>query len=165
MTTLPVTIVLDSARTLLTEAYAGPPNPQSTWFIDNEANSGLFGTIDGLTAAEASEPVGEGQGEVTIASQVEHLRWSLANANAVYWDHKPWNDNWTESWQVSNLDEAGWDRLRQSVRAEFERMRDGLPTQKELPGEYLIGVMALVAHAAFHLGLVRQLVERVRAAR
>jgi len=31
-----------------------------------------------------------------------------------------------------------------------------------LQGDYLNGVLALIPHAAFHLGLIRQMIERVR---
>jgi hypothetical protein len=31
-----------------------------------------------------------------------------------------------------------------------------------LQGDYLNGVLALIPHAAFHLGIIRQMIERVR---
>jgi hypothetical protein len=35
--------VIQSITTLCSEAYAGPADPASTWFIDNEPDSGILG--------------------------------------------------------------------------------------------------------------------------
>jgi hypothetical protein len=154
--------VLRSVITLLTEAYAGPPDPRATWFIDNEPDSGILGLLKRVSAEEASRSVdGSGAPGTTIASHVEHLHWSLANANAAF-RGQPYNPNWSESWRLHSADQAAWDALRDSLRAEFEAAREIiLQQQDELPEEYLLGAMALVPHAAFHLGVLRQMVERV----
>jgi hypothetical protein len=163
MTTLPVATLIDSIVTLLTEAYAGSPDPRSTWFIDNEPDSGLLGLLGGVSAAEASRSVdGSGQPGTTIASHVEHLRWSLANVNGTL-RGEAWQPNWGESWKLNEADEAGWDRLRQALRTEYETLRALLGQQTALPGEFLNGTLALIPHAAFHLGMIRQMLERARA--
>ena len=59
-----------SILTLLTEAYAGPPDPHETWFVDNAPDSGIFGAIRGLSAAQASRSVdGSGRRGTTVASK------------------------------------------------------------------------------------------------
>jgi hypothetical protein len=50
MNTLTNTSVLNAVVELLTEAYAGPPDPNRTWFIDNESDSGIFGILSGVSA-------------------------------------------------------------------------------------------------------------------
>ena len=162
MTSLPTTVVLNSVIELLTEAYAGPPDPRNTWFIDNEPDSGLLDMLAGVSASEASRSVdGSGETGSTIASNAEHLRWSLAMMNAAI-RGEPQGD-WKESWLLVDVDEAGWIRLRSELRAEFETLVQALKSQVELPEEYLTGTLALLPHAAFHLGLIRQMIERVRA--
>lgn len=162
MTAIPTAVVITSIVDLLTEAYAGPPNPSSTWFIDNEPNSGILGILDGVSAAEASRPVdGMGNPGSTIAANAEHLRWSLALSNAAM-RGEPFQGNWKESWRLLNADSAEWDRLRAELRTEFETLRRAIQTQTELPDEYLTGVLALLPHAAYHLGTIRQMIERVR---
>jgi hypothetical protein len=37
-----------------------------------------------------------------------------------------------------------------------------LKIQTDLPEEYLTGLLALLPHAAYHLGVMRQMLERVR---
>ena len=162
MTTMPTTTLLESVITLLTEAYAGPPNPKETWFIDNEPDSGLLGILKNVTAAEASKNVdgGDSSGS-TIAGNVHHLRWTLVNINNTI-RGQAWNPNWGESWELNGVNEAEWDQLRQSLRTEFETLIAALKQQTELPGAYLTGFLALIPHAAFHLGIIRQLLSRVR---
>lgn len=165
MSTLPTTTLIKSIVDLLTEAYAGPPDPKVTWFIDNEPDSGILGALKSVSAAEASTSVdGSGKSGSTIASNVEHLRWSVANANAAM-RGKPYNPNWAESWELLNADETAWDRLRQALRLEYEALREAIKMQEDLPGDYLNGVLALIPHAAFHLGVIRQMIERVRSAK
>ncbi len=152
----------EAITTLLTEAYEGPPDPTSTWFVDNEPDAGIFGLLKDVSAEEASVSADRsGNPGTSIAANVEHLRWSLALSNAMMRgeDHP---GKWAESWLVSTVDEGAWDRLRGELRAEFEALRDGIRRQTQLPGEYLPGVLALLPHAAFHLGMMRQMIERVR---
>ncbi len=157
------TTIIQSIGDLLTEAYAGPPNPSSTWFIDNEPDSGILGLIAGVSASEASwSTSGGGLPGTTIASHVEHLRWSLANANAQIRGEP--GGKWSESWSILDMDEARWNHLRRELRAEFETLLEQIKQQKSLSGEYLTGVLALLPHAAYHLGNIRQLIERARAA-
>ncbi len=164
MTTSITANLVQSIADLLTEAYAGPPDPSSTWFIDNEPDSGILGILAGVSAAEASLSVdGSGGAGTTIAANAEHLRWSLANANAAL-RGEDYNGNWSESWNTFNADAAAWERLRQELRTEFETLRDAIQKQDDLSGDYLTGVLALLPHAAYHLGTVRQMVERVRSA-
>jgi hypothetical protein len=162
MTTLETFTLINSINELLTEAYAGPPDPRSTWFIDNEPDSGILGILKGVSAAEASQSVdGSGKPGSTIAANVEHLRWSLANANTMLQGE----DNlgsWKQSWSLTSADEAAWEGLRQALRDEFETLRVNIAKQSDLPGEYLNGVLGLIPHAAYHLGTIRQMIERVR---
>jgi hypothetical protein len=163
MTTLETITLINSVVSLLTEAYDGPPNPSETWFIDNDPNSGILGILDGISASEASFSVdGSEQSGSTIAANAEHLRWSLANANAAL-RGETYQQNWRESWNLLHADEAEWERLRRALRGEFEALRQTIKQQTELQGEYLTGVLALIPHAAYHLGTIRQMTARVRA--
>ena len=162
MSTLEVPTLISSIVDLLTEAYAGPLNPKETWFIDNEPDSGILGVLAGVSAAEASRSVdGSSENGSTIASNAEHLRWSLANVNATF-RGEPYRENWAESWELINADQAAWDKLRQALRSEYQSLRAALQKQEDLPGPYLNGVLALIPHAAFHLGIIRQMIARVR---
>jgi hypothetical protein len=162
MSTIPTVTLFHAIIELLTEAYDGPPNPASTWFIDNEPDSGILGALKGVTAEEASTSVdGNDEPGSTIAGNAEHLRWSLAMMNAAV-RGELFQEEWKESWKVRQVDEAGWDRLRKELHTEFETLRQALSRQTNLREDYVIGTIALLPHAAFHLGLIRQMISRVR---
>jgi hypothetical protein len=162
MSTIPVSAFISAVITLLTEAYDGPPDPRTTWFIDNEPDSGVLGILAGVSAAEASKSVdGSGKKGTTIAAHAEHLRWSLENINNTI-RGAAWNVAWATSWQRETVSETEWDQLRQALRVEFETLRDLIRQQNEFESEYLTGTLALLPHAAYHLGIIRQMVERVR---
>jgi hypothetical protein len=162
MSALAISTLIQSIVDLLTEAYDGPPNPKETWFIDNEPDSGILGILAGVSAAEASTSVDDsGQAGSTIAANAEHLRWSLANASAAM-RGETFNPNWKESWNTVYADEAKWEGLRQALREEYETLREEIKKQEDLPGVYLNGVLALIPHAAYHLGTIRQMIARVR---
>jgi hypothetical protein len=57
MTALSSIAVINSVVELLTEAYDGPPDPSSTWFIDNTPDSGVLGLLEDVSALEASKSV------------------------------------------------------------------------------------------------------------
>lgn len=139
---------------LFAEAYTGPNGPH-TWFIDNRPGSGLFGTLDGVSAQDASRPSPSGS---TVAAHTEHLRWSLALTNAYVRGENP-TPSWAESWTVKTVDAEAWDNLRADLRREYDEVAAALGRQKDFSDpQTLTGVMALTPHAAYHLGAVRQLV-------
>jgi hypothetical protein len=153
--------VIQAIIILFSEAYGGPSDPASTWFIENEPDSGIFGLIAGVSASEASWSTERRQPGTTIAGHIEHLRWSLANANGAL-QGKPYQGNWSESWNTLDADEEKWEQLCNDLKKEFELLKENLLEKQELRGEYLLGVMALIPHAAYHLGTIRQQIERAR---
>lgn len=163
MTSISTSALTESIITLLTEAYDGPPDPSGTWFIDNERDSGILGILSRVTAAEASTSYdGSGDRGTTIAANAEHLRWSLANANGEL-RGQPIQGTWKTSWDMLTANEAEWERLRSAIRSEYEILCETIRQQETLEGEMLLGLLALLPHAAYHLGGIRQMVERVRA--
>lgn len=149
----PVRTAIDIAEELFAEAYLGAVE-KWTWFVNPGPEGGLFGTIDGLTAREASTPAAPGGR--SVAAHVEHLRWSLANANGVA-RGEPWNEDWSESWRVQTVSQAEWDRLRADIRREFDTLRRALQSKQGMPDDLqmLTGVCSLAPHAAYHLGAIK----------
>lgn len=153
--------LLEAIRELLQEVYLGP-GEHGTWIVTPGGNTGLLGSVADLTAEQASRT--RRAGETSIASHVEHLRWSLANVNATL-RGAPWNPDWAASWSLVEVDETRWSQLRTALRDEVEALSDvlqGAPAQLSDPTA-LRGILAMPAHAAYHLGAVRQLVARLDA--
>jgi hypothetical protein len=62
-------------KALLLEAAVGPENPRETWFVDNEEDSGILGSLRGLSASSAfAVPV---EGLDCIAAHVQHAAYSI----------------------------------------------------------------------------------------
>ena len=153
--------IRESIATLLIEAYREPADPASTWFIENAPDSGIFGIIAGITSEEASWSSRPNEPGTTIPGHVEHLRWSLANANCAL-NGKPYNGNWTESWNTLDADQAEWEKLKMELKKEFDAQLETIHQQTKLEADYLTGIMSLISHAAYHLGTIRQLIERAK---
>ncbi len=138
----------------LEEVYDGPKH-QYTWFINNAPDSGLLGTIRGMSAEEASTPVVE-EG-TTVAAHVGHLRWTLLKANSFIRGENPSWD-WSESWKVRRVNPEEWVSLIGSLEAEFkavvQSLRSDITWHSE---EQLKEVLALIPHASYHLGAIRQM--------
>jgi hypothetical protein len=151
--------VIQSISILFSEAYTGPVDLSSTWFVDNEPDSGILGIISHVSSVEASWSSNNNEPGTSIAGHIEHLCWSLANTNCAL-QCNPFQGNWKESWNTLDTDEAKWEELKSELRFEFESLLETIQHQKELSGDYLPGVMALIPHAAYHLGTIHQLIER-----
>ncbi len=145
--------VLRAVMPILAEAYAGPADPRSTNFLNNEPDCGVFGTLDRLSAAEASMPPAPGR--PTVAAHAEHLRFSLDVSNRwLRGDHT--KADWSASWGVHAVDEAEWLRLRELLRDEYAQFLELIDDRPEIDEELLAGMVGTVAHAAYHLGALRQ---------
>ena len=146
--------VLRAVMPVLAEAYAGPADPRSTNFVNNEPDCGVFGTLDGLSAAEASTPPAPGRS--TAAAIANHLRFSLDVSNRwLRGDHA--KTDWSQSWAVQRVDDdEQWVRLREQLRDEYAQFLEFIDARPELDEELLQGIVATAAHAAYHLGALRQ---------
>jgi hypothetical protein len=93
-------------------------------------------------------------------SHAEHLRWSLALSNALVRGETVSGD-WEQSWSVQTVTAAEWDALRGTLRGEFETLRKTIRSQTDLPEPYVTAGIAIVAHGAYHLGAIRQMVRQL----
>ncbi|HZO90115.1 MAG TPA: hypothetical protein VFB38_17435 [Chthonomonadaceae bacterium] len=154
---------IHAVAALFTEAYEGPQDGSSYWFTDNQAGA-LLPTLSSLSAEEASTSLdGSGMPGSTIAAHAEHLRWSLALSNALARGEHP-NVDWEESWSVRTVDTEEWNRLRDALREEYQRLLEAIQTRTDLPAELVTPGIAIVAHGAYHLGAIRQMVGLLRRA-
>ena len=137
---------------MLREAFEGPPGPW-TYFTDTSPGSGLFGTIDGLSAAQASH-VG-GPGRTTIAGHIQHLSASIALATRGLRGESPSRDR-SRSWTVATVTDAEWAAVRARLRDEYQKLLVAVETHAAWDEDALGTAMGAIAHTAYHLGAVRQ---------
>src|SRR2546428_12518437 len=148
MTGTPPAVTVSLVTRMLREAFEGPPGPW-TYFTDTSPGTGAFGTIDGLSVAQASQA--GGPGHTTIAGHINHLSASLALSTRGLRGESTSRDR-GRSWTVDAVDDASWAALRARLRREYERPR-GAGESRGAWGGGALGIAArAIAHTAYHLG-------------
>ena len=149
---------------LFGELVAGSKNEPGGAFILNTGDIGLLRSIDKLSAADASSSANEG---ATIAAHVQHVRYGLSLMNR--WAREggnPFADaKWDEAWKISSVTDAQWDEIRNGLREETGRWLQVLESPREVADIELTGMIASVAHLAYHLGAIRQIQKSARGPR
>jgi hypothetical protein len=123
-------------------------------FLD--PNTSLFETLAGISAAEASIPVG---GKcATLAAQVKHVAFYLDVTDKSVRDPTYPRVDWGEIWRtVSAVTPQEWEAIKAELRASYNRILKLIDDITEWPNEaYVGGAIAVVAHTAYHLGEIRQ---------
>jgi len=124
------------------------------YFLDKATS--LFETLDGITAAEASIPVG---GKcATLAAQVKHVAFYLDVVDKSIRDPNYPPADWGEIWRtVSRVTPEEWEAIKVELRHSYKRILDLLKDTPVWSGDGEIGnAIAIVAHTAYHLGEIRQ---------
>ena len=152
MTGTPPALTVLLVTRMLREAFEGPPGPWS-YFTDTSPGTGVFGTIQGLSAARASQM--GGPGHTTIAGHLHHLCVSAALSTRAL-RGEPASRDRTQSWTVSKVDDAAWSALRARLREEYTSLMVAVETHAQWDEEALGVAMGAIAHTAYHLGAIRQ---------
>lgn len=125
-------------------------------FILNSGDVGLLRTLDKLSSAEASRSV---NGGATIAAHAQHVRFGLSLMNR--WAAEggdPFSDaTWDEAWKTFDVDPSTWQAIRDGLRDEAHRWLTALGSPRDVNEVELTGMIASIAHLAYHLGAIRQI--------
>lgn len=151
---------------ILKEAVEGGPPGQPTSFLDGtkadgSGNNGLLGTLERLNAAQASTPTDLG---LSVAAHTAHSAFHLEVI--VRWengDRGPFD--WKGSFGSGTVTPEEWDALQARVRAAYMgvvALAHQPPDPDESEEDVAGGLAGGVAHVAYHLGAVRQLVKLVQ---
>lgn len=140
---------------LLTEIFDGPPGAEA--YMLNPGDPGLLNQLESVPASAASRrPM---PGKTTIAAHVDHVhygftllnRWASGEAN-------PWADaDWNASWQRTTVTDPEWRTLRDRLRREAAAWQDAVRTRSEWDDVTAAGALSSVAHTAYHVGAIRQI--------
>lgn len=145
-------------HTLLAELIDGPAPGQGTWILDRDPSAGLKGTLNSLSAAQASLHIVPG--ESSIAGHANHLLFSLKLMNRWAAGENPFaGADWQESWQVQTVDEAQWATMRRELEKQGHAWMSALDAPRTWDEENLTGTLASFAHLAYHLGAIRNMVD------
>lgn len=160
---MPPSDIPDALVHLFSELVTGAP-PGGNTFILNSSDVGLLRSLDALTPEEASASV---NGGASAAAHVTHLAYGLGLMNR--WASEGGNPfanaSWDDAWKVSGVDTAQWKSLRESLGAEAIRWQAALGSTRSVTSVELRGMIASVAHLAYHLGAIRQIATKSRGPR
>lgn len=123
-------------------------------FLDN--GTSLFETLETITAAEASIPVG---GKcATLAAQVAHVNFYLEVLEAYILNKDIGKVDWGDIWRrVSKVSAEEWQEYQDQLKGTYQRVFSLLQNVKDWNDERPIGgALAIAVHTAYHLGEIRQ---------
>jgi len=130
-------------------------------FVLNSGDVGLLRSLETLSEDDASRSVNDG---ATIAAHAQHLRYGLSLMNR--WANEggnPFADaKWDEAWKTVDVDAAEWEDIQSGLREEAHRWRQALSSPREVTDVELTGMVASIAHLAYHLGAIRQIGKHAR---
>jgi hypothetical protein len=137
---------------VLKETFEGPEPTGPSAFLNK--GTGLFQTIDDISAEMASTPA-RADGS-TIAAHTEHIRFYVDVHYKLLLGSRDKID-WDESWRIKAVKAAQWDALRQDLVKIYKTIADHLLGINSWGEDEISIAMAIVAHTAYHLGAIRQL--------
>jgi hypothetical protein len=83
-------------------------------------------------------------------------RWAAAGGD-------PFADaTWEAAWKTVGVDAPGWTEIRSGLREEAARWLTALGARCEVSEIELTGMIASIAHLAYHLGAIRQIAKDAR---
>jgi len=140
----------DALLMLLTETF----EMVRCFYLDK--GTSLFETLSGISAEEASIPVGRKC--ATLAAQVKHVAFYLEVVEKSVTDPDYPQVDWNEIWNhVNVVDETQWQEIQDELHQRYTDIQKLVKNAPEWPSEREIGgAMALLAHSAYHLGEIRQ---------
>ncbi len=142
---------------ILRETFEGSPEGQGSAYLDRGV--GIFITLDNLSAEQVSREVHD----TTIAAQTEHAKFYLDRL-CEFMNGRTEAVKWEQSWLIETVSDEEWNHLRDGVRKSYENALRCF-AEIEIWNEDNTGeAIAIVAHTAYHLGAIRQIMKSAAAA-
>jgi hypothetical protein len=140
---------------LLNEIFEGPPGDEA--YILNPGDPGLLAQLESISAATASKA--PAPGKPPIAAHVDHLHYGLSLINRwLAGEENPWaGADWNASWRVTRIRDEEWRALLRKLRQASTSWREAASKRREWDPVHAAGAISSVAHTAYHLGAIRQI--------
>ena len=148
---------------LFGELVDGANQPNGAYIL-NTGDLGLLRSLETLSAGDASSST---NGGATIGAHAQHVRYGLSLMNR--WAREggnPFADaTWDAAWKISTVDAAQWTEIQSGLRDEAHRWLKVLETPREVADTEVSGMIASIAHLAYHIGAIRQISKATRGPR
>jgi hypothetical protein len=149
------TLVPKALHTLLSETlFRAQPHGG---YLLNGGEPGMVDTLKGLSAEVVSKAPGTGR--KPIVSHANHVLFGLELINrSVHGDEKAFEGaDWNAAWKLTSVDEKPWADLVARLEKTSQEVLDSVPKFQPWNEIMLTGCFACAAHAAYHLGAIRQM--------
>jgi hypothetical protein len=140
---------------LLVEVFDGPPGEEA--YILNPGDPGLLAELDRITAETASaRPIPD---KPSIAAHADHVHFGLSLLTRwLSGEENPWvGADWNASWERSRVSEDEWRTLCRDLREKSTVWQNAVAVRSEWDDLSAAGAISTVAHTAYHLGAIRQI--------
>jgi hypothetical protein len=142
-------------KRMLQEAFDGPQKPVTvSWFTNTKPDSGIFGVLSQLSAADASKQIYG----TTLAAHTDHIRYHMWGTNEWLYEGTFPTMDWNKSWEIQAVSEDDWHSIQEGLRNEYQRLLEKINHihwTEDLANE-LVGSLA---HSAYHLGAIQQMLK------
>ena len=138
---------------LFRETFEGvAPGANGTYYV--QGKEALIPILNGLTAEQASHRTEKTN---SVAAHARHTAYYVSLMNKLNRGEEVVPD-WEGSWTVQEVTKDQWDAIRKDLKDQFTELHGAMKTGFEnLDDESRTYALAQLAHAAFHLGSIRQL--------
>jgi len=152
MSVVPFELIAKELKALLEETFVVH---HGIYTDKGTSLSQTLGTIDHVRASTKIQGHKE-----TIAGHVAHTTFYVRVLHEYILGVRNGPVDWNESWTTTVVTKDEWEAVKAQLFAEYEKLMKFIDTQAAWDKEdHLGGVMAVVAHCAYHLGAIRQLKE------
>lgn len=148
----------DAIVKLLIEVFEGPPGNEA--YILNPGDPGLLRQLESISAARAS--VRSTPAKPPLAAHADHVLYGLSLLNRwMAGEENPWADaDWNASWRVASVTEEEWRTMLSKLRHASVTWRESAAKRQDWNPVDAAGAISSVAHTAYHLGAIRQILAR-----
>lgn len=140
--------VLGGVLELLSETF------QQTHGHYLDKNTDLLHSLADLNAQEASTAIPGGS---SIIAHVYHLLFYLEAIQGFMDKSRAEKVDWPATWQVQQLDEAGWQQLKERLQEGYQQTASFIKNLPLNDVDEFSGALDLVTHSSYHLGAIRQI--------
>jgi len=140
---------------ILRETFEGSPEGQGSAYLDRGV--GIFATLEKLSAADVSREISD----TTVAAHTEHAKFYLDRI-CEFINGRTEPVNWEQSWLIETVNETEWNFLREGMRKSYEGVLRCFAEIETWNEENIGEAVAIIAHTAYHLGAIRQIMKSVK---
>ena len=140
---------------ILRETFEGSPEGEGSAYLDR--GIGVFPTLEKLSAAQVSAEVNG----ISIAAHTEHFKFYLDRL-CEFIKGRTEKVNWEQSWLIDEVNDEEWNALRGAVRKAYENVLRTFAEVETWNGGNIGDSVAIIAHTAYHLGAIRQIMKAVQ---